>query len=240
LKGEKSFEKLKFKTLVSYLSLRSRRLLIIEWSRHNFSCKNVFMNVQIHDNLLPDLREAEQKEHDDMNTMKPNETSTDILIRVAKGQVEDGNLSDAVLRELQCRYGYHKCPPEDKTAIAELDRLVLTPHFGFSKLPVEPIPIPGGRHPPAPTPAYYQKEQPKDLNDPNGSAESQTSSPGRVVRQQMEDKIPSTFQELFIRAIWHSRFKWPIVIVVLIVVVFKVLPNDIQVKFWDRLVKLFL
>lgn len=83
---------------------------------------------------------------------------TNVLVRWVQELAADGALTDnsPVLREVQLRAGYVKCPSEDLAAFGNLDQTVLIPLFGWTKLPPQAIQIPGAKYPPPPL--YYLKQ----------------------------------------------------------------------------------
>ena len=109
---------------------------------------------------------------DAADSMNPTTMPTEELVNIARHQMQAGQLDGKVLKEIQIRFAYQNCPPEDKAAIGELDRSVFIPYFGCTKLPPRVRRGPGAKLPPPP--AYYQKQQRSHLMNVATTSASKT------------------------------------------------------------------
>jgi hypothetical protein len=164
----------------------------------------------------------------------PMNAPVSFLINLAKQQIKSDQLDEIVLRELVKYYSSPNCSPEDKSAIIELDRSEFIPRYGFTKLPPLIINLHGAK----PT-------QNSEIPSPITTASIQSPSLRRKdeMTQQKEEKIPSTLEEGLLAPVWSSRFRWPIIgLVALIVIsfaVFATLPDEFKTKIVNFFLKLF-
>jgi len=86
----------------------------------------------------------------------PQTVPTDILVAVAREQIESEELDQAILRELQLRFNYDGAPPQDRAAIRSFDTEVYRPRFTYTMLPPGVIRVPGAKR--GSIPVYYRKE----------------------------------------------------------------------------------
>jgi hypothetical protein len=82
---------------------------------------------------------------------------TDQLVATARLRAQAGENLDEILAELRSRFSYRDCPATDKGLIAEFDRTVIVPLFGYTRLSPQTIRLPGTRESPVPT--FYRPPQ---------------------------------------------------------------------------------
>lgn len=99
---------------------------------------------------------------------------TSELVRVASSQAPSGTISEDILKELGTRYAYRACPPEEKSIIAEFDRNIIIPLFGFTRLPPATMLLPGAKLPPVPR--YYERVHAAPASPEHLVAKSQTEN----------------------------------------------------------------
>jgi predicted nucleotide-binding protein len=137
-----------------------------------------------------------------MPIMNPQNMDTKELVRLAKVQLEMGKLEDSILNELQARCARQDCPPPERAAIVELDRLVFIPHFGYTKLPPGILPLPAAK---AARPVGPNE---LDRRADTTTTRSQTSDPRTVfvVHGRNEDARKAMLD--FLRAIGLKPLEW--------------------------------
>jgi predicted nucleotide-binding protein len=144
--------------------------------------------------------------------MNLKDVGTDELIRLAKTQLENGTLDDAVLHELQARYVNKSHSPSERTAIFELDRSVFVRHFGHTKLPPGIVDVAGAKATRSFHPNTSDSTRQIGQSQPEIESESSEFSPAPdkhvvfVVHGRNQAARDSMFQ--FLRAIGLQPLEW--------------------------------
>ena len=115
-----------------------------------------FLRYEVRKSKKDSEKSLKSESKNKIKTQDLSRVSTEELIAIVTQLATARQLEgdSPALREVQSRSGYVYCPNADLAAFTELDRKVLIPLFGRTKLPPGIIHLPGAKYPPPPL--YYQ------------------------------------------------------------------------------------